>query len=407
MADHQGTILIDKDLRPAYYDDFHCLAADCRFSCCKGWRISFDKRDYLSLKRQAGSPEFNTRIENALRRIRKDPPAGHYGEFDMHTGACPLLREDCLCALQLEKGHSALPKVCQVFPRGESSVSSGYLERSLSPACEGVLELLWNLPEGIAFRSDPLPKDKWKRMRIREGQPLAEYFPVVREWCVDRLQDRRFPIPERLLILGMGLWRLAEGEAVEEWLPWALALPENTDGLTIEQSDRALSKFLSSNLRVLTRIKVSGTNFQGIRGELAKGVGIQIRIRAEESVLSIPIQPYREAQGRYNAAFKEREYFMENLLVALLFHLYMPDLSSPEALWKSYANLCSLYSFYRFAAVMSCREGASGDKAELFRQMVCVSRGLIHNRGFQNTIRDELFQHDSATLAHMAILLCG
>ena len=53
------------------------------------------------------------------------------------------------------------------------------------------------------------------------------------------------------------------------------------------------------------------------------------------------------------------------------------------------------------------REGASGDKAELFRMVVCASRGLIHNTPEKARLRDELFQNDSATLAHMAILLGG
>lgn len=52
MPQTQKSVLVDKDLRPAYFDNFHCLAADCRLSCCKGWHISFDKKDYLSLKRE-------------------------------------------------------------------------------------------------------------------------------------------------------------------------------------------------------------------------------------------------------------------------------------------------------------------------------------------------------------------
>ena len=92
MAD-SVSIKINKDLRPAYYDDFHCLAADCRFSCCKAWRISFDKKDYLSLKRQKGTEDLNNRLEHGLRRIRKGPLAEtYYGVFDMSGGDCPLLR---------------------------------------------------------------------------------------------------------------------------------------------------------------------------------------------------------------------------------------------------------------------------------------------------------------------------
>ena len=114
------SINIETDLRPAYYDEFHCLAAGCRLSCCKGWRISFNKKDYLSLKRQEGSDDLNARLADGLHRIRKGPLTEiHYGEFDMSTDDCPLLREDCLCALQMEKGHDALPVVCRTFPRGQ------------------------------------------------------------------------------------------------------------------------------------------------------------------------------------------------------------------------------------------------------------------------------------------------
>ena len=39
--------------------------------------------------------------------------------------------------------------------------------------------------------------------------------------------------------------------------------------------------------------------------------------------------------------------------------------------------------------------------------MVCASRGLMHNTPQKAKLRDEFFQNDSATLAHMAILLSG
>ena len=239
MAEHQESFLIDKDLRPACYDDFHCLMSECRYSCCKvSWRITFNKKDYLALKRQNGSPDLEARMERALRRVRKDLPAEHYGEFDMHSGECPLLREDCLCALQVEKGHEVLPKVCQTFPRAES-YTPGYLEKSLTPACEGVLELLWNLPEGLEFRSDPLPKELQRTLHLQEQGLHLMYFPLIREWCVDVLQDRRFPLPDRLLLLGLGLRRLADGEKdYAAWLLWARALPESAEHL-LDQIGRA------------------------------------------------------------------------------------------------------------------------------------------------------------------------
>ncbi len=56
---------------------------------------------------------------------------------------------------------------------------------------------------------------------------------------------------------------------------------------------------------------------------------------------------------------------------------------------------------------MSCRESVSGNRDELFRLLVEVGMVLLHSRMSQNRLRDEFFQNDSATLAHMAVLLCG
>ena len=94
-------------------------------------------------------------------------------------------------------------------------------------------------------------------------------------------------------------------------------------------------------------------------------------------------------------------------MVCIFFHLHMPQMSNPESLWKSFVNFCNLYSFYHFMAVMSCREGVVDNREELFRLLVFASRSLIHNGQRQSQLRDEFFKNDSATLAHMAILLGG
>ena len=405
MAD-SVSIKINKDLRPAYYDDFHCLAADCRFSCCKAWRISFDKKDYLSLKRQKGTEDLNNRLEHGLRRIRKGPLAEtYYGEFDMSGGDCPLLREDGLCILQIEKDHAALPLVCRAFPRARSYLPE-YLERSLSPACEGVLELLWNLPDGVEFRSDPLPKKERGTLTVSGERPLVPFFQPIREWCIDILQDRRLPLPQRILLIGFALRELAEGEMdIPAWLTRARALPEAEELPGLPQEENALAMFLTSNLRTLNLLETTGADYAGIQSGVPRALGVTLRMDALQ--VTIPTAPYRAARQRYEEKFKDREYFMENLMVSLFFQLNLPNLKSGEELWKSYVNFCNLYAFYRFMAVASCREGGAGDKAELFRLIVFASRGMIHNGARQTALRDELFQNDSATLAHMAILLGG
>lgn len=403
MADKKGKILVDKDLRPVYYDDFHCLAQDCRFSCCKGWKITFSKKDYLSLKRESGSPELKEKLKSGLRRVRNSTSDLTYGEFNMDSGVCSLLREDGLCGLQTERGHGALPYVCRTYPRMESYTSSGCLERSLSPSCEAVLKLLWNLPEGIEFCSDPLPKAEHKRIEpIAEG-PMPYWFPVVREWCVDRLQDRRFSLPERILLMGLGLKELAEGGTdIDRWMEWAALLPERTDvSALLPEGDRELVLYLGNCLHVLLLIRTMDRDLCMVSRELAEA----LRLKINSDTLTFSAAAYQEARARFEECFRDRDYFMENLMTAAFFHLRLPRMGSAEELWKSYLNFCNLYAMYRFLAVMSCREGVEDARAELFRLLVFAGRSLIHNDKRQTDLRDELFKNDSATLAHMAILV--
>ncbi len=409
MAEKQTKmVLVDKDLRPAYYDDFHCLAADCQLSCCKGWNITFDKKDYLSLKRQQGSEDLNQRMKGGLRRLRGERSAqtGHYGEFVIGSGSCPLLRDDCLCALQAEKGHEALPYICQVYPRSEARKPSGYLERSLSPSCEAVLALLWDLPEGIDFRSDPLPTKDQQQIIFSEEEATALWFPVVREWCIDRLQDRRFPLGQRILIMGMGLQELAHSHGdIQRWMERAVLLPENVDPsnmLPTGITERLV--VLSGCLRTLLAIVSKDPEFIANRSSIFEA--LHLEFHPGTTNLTIPMDVYQQARDRYQENFKDYDYFMENLMVTLFFHLRMPHTATMEEMWKDYVNFCNLYSLYHFMAVMSCREGAAGDRAELFRQIVLTSRELVHNYTRQTFLRDQFFERDNASLAHMAILLC-
>ena len=410
MADQ---LPIHYDLRPAYYDRFQCLAGACRFSCCKGWNITFNKKDYLALKRQEGSDELTANLKQNVRRIRQGPNAERfYGEFDMSGGTCPLLREDGLCSLQLEKGHGALPEVCRVFPRTQAYSDSGYLERRLTPACEAVLELLWDLPDGVDFVADPLPKSKIRTLVMGTSGPLRPRFQELRSACIDLLQDRRRPLAQRILLMGLALKELADGEEdVDGWLARTRTLaddPETDRRLQLPDQQKTLSMFLTNNIRVMLASQSPNRELSTVLKEVLDGLGAVLTFEGGQAVnFSLPNGPYLAARARFEENFQDRAYFMENLMVSLFFNLQVPDPVDREKLWKSYVDFCNLYSFFRFMAVASCREGAAGDKAELFRMMVCASRGIMNNTPQKTKLRDEFFQNDSATLAHMAILLCG
>ncbi len=406
-------IPVEYDLRPAFYDDFQCLAGDCRLTCCKGWHITFDKKDFMFLKRQTGSPDFNARMSHALRRIRSGRLSERFfGEIQLKKdGLCPLQCENGLCILQLEKGHMALPLVCRTFPRMEAPLPSVYLERTLSPACEGVLALLWDLPDGIDFRSDPLPPSQRRKASLGPQGSLNAHFQEIRSQCIDFLQDRRISLPQRILLMGVALKNLVDGERdLSRWMTRVQFYSEQAAAGQIslgEEHEQSLHKFLANNLRLLPMLPQAEDDFKTVPQEMLEALVIDGRLENGVSRATVSSLLYRDARDRFQEQFGSREYFMENLMVALFFQLHFPVLDSPEELWKSYVSFCSLYSVFRFLAVMSCRAAAAGDQDELFRLLVYASRTLIHNGQVQDAVRDMMFETDSSSLAHISILLGG
>ena len=399
------TIKVETALMPAYYKDFHCIMGACQDNCCDdSWKIWFSKKDYLTVKRAPKSPELEEEMRKGMRRLRE--PGQMYAEFCItEWGRCAFHTPEGLCALQLECGEETLPKVCRVFPRTELYTPHAR-EFSLSPACEGVVALLWDLPQGIDFIEEPLhPKD------VRYSQPenaAAARFAPIRSLFIDVLQERSLKLPQRLLLLGLltqqfqGLdWE--DEAALDGWLERAVVLlhdPSVAGELEKLPHDRQL--FLSNGVRVLIDAFIRGKML--LRNELLEAISENWW---EQDMRKFIIQGdrYQALEEKLDELLGHSEYFFENIMVTLAFHLKFPLLSSPEELWKSYVNLCNLYSFYRFASVCACQKEVS--RTRLTHVIVQVSRALLHNSTRQANLREELFKNDSATLAHMAILVGG
>lgn len=424
MADPVWKQSVQMDLRPAYYDAFRCLAQDCRLSCCKGWNVTFDKKDYEKLRQHARIPVLAESLNAGLSKLEKESlkkQTRHYAELKMQNGACPLLAENGLCRLQLHSGEQALPFVCRTFPRVERYSRMGYLERSLTLGCEGVLYQLWNLPDGVEFCSDPLTPQRCGT--ISGDTPpsiLPEQCHHIRSLCIDLLQDRRLPLSQRVLLVGLRLQALIQGqEEPAEWLAATeglLNLPETVEIAKplMVSDERAKTMCLINNVVLLERLKANSPAFKVLHSVLFETLNFEVKSDFKNE--TIFMGPYQKAQEKFESLYRDEEYFFENLAVALFFHLNMPTGSTKEEWWKSYVNYCNILSFYRFLAVLSTTavlpplNGEAldpGSKEALIYLLTQASRALLHNSRRTNQLRDEFFKNDSATLAHMAILLCG
>ena len=399
----QRNILVQTSLTPSYYQKFHCLMDACQDTCCGGWAIEFNKKDFLKIKRTVQSGALKEKMDQALTRLRTKTHDDKYAEIRMsEAGRCPFHSDEGLCLLQLEYGEAVLPDVCRTFPRGMMYTAAA-LERTLSPTCEGLLALLWELPEGIDFIEEPLAKKDCKMYKARS---LVEArFGEIRALCIDVIQERALRVPQRLTLLGLLFQQLGaldweDGEAVDHWLLRGEALLHMPElAAQLDEMPRDRETYLNYNYEL----------FRHMRGELGQELNramADIHIDAKKGLVGGFDGPrYQELERRLEELLGHSEYFFENLLVAITFGKGFPALVSPETLWKSYVSLCAMYSVYRCAAVCACGEEASRER--LFHALVYISRQTLHNNIFMNKMTSDCFEKDNASLAYLTILVNG
>ena len=163
MQDDQEADL--RELYPAHYTCFHCIASSCDFSCCREWKIYAD--DITFRKWQKKGIRKVTRRVNGQRVVRL-----------VENLNCTHLAEDGLCRIITEYGEGLIPETCRTFPR-EVREYPDRRERSLMLACPAVIDLLTAgfsvLQTGSTEEREEGPEELRKRwMQIIRGSSTPE-----------------------------------------------------------------------------------------------------------------------------------------------------------------------------------------------------------------------------------------
>ena len=133
-----------REIYPAFYKKFKCIANRCEDSCCKDWDIDIDSE----------TERFYQTVQGALGdKIRRKLADDEYNErvFKVENGRCPFWNQDMLCDIFIGIGEEHLSETCGSFPR--VAIEYGDIrEHILSFAC----------PEAA-------------RLMLREEQPYADF----------------------------------------------------------------------------------------------------------------------------------------------------------------------------------------------------------------------------------------
>ena len=129
---------------PDYYREFHCLAGECRHSCCVGWEIDIDPETAARYRALPGE-EWAWLRES----IVGDPPRFLLDEAER----CPCLREDGLCRLILTLGEESLCQICRDHPRFRNEWP-GRTEIGVGACCEEAARLILSQEKPLTLTED-------------------------------------------------------------------------------------------------------------------------------------------------------------------------------------------------------------------------------------------------------------
>ena len=326
-------------LVPDYYPDFSCKMGACRSACCVGWPISVTMEDYFHLLGVSCSDALRRRLDVAM-HLCEHPTREEYAQITpRYDGQCPLRMEDGRCAVHAELGEGALSAVCRLYPRGVRTEDGP--ECSCANSCEAVPELLLHHPQPLGFRRIPLT------IREPETPRRSCFFETmgraqeIRLWLIARMQDRRYPLPRRLLALGEALHAMDDALSVRDGARVARLLSGEEEvpvPLDVHPGREQLQFGLQVAGRMLEMIDRSSQSVRAYGEEALAYFGTD----------GEAMRHYGVARRHFEGLIPQWETWFEHLLVNHMYFIQFPFQDRPVSLREEFLALCAVYALLRF-----------------------------------------------------------
>ena len=219
------------------FQNFHCIAGDCKHSCCIGWEIDIDE-DALDDYRQVGG-DFGRRLSTNIEWT--DTPHFKLTKDER----CPFLNQQNLCDIILNLGEESLCQICTDHPRFRNFFSD-HTEIGLGLCCEAAAKQV------LSF------KEKAEEVVLVEedgSEPLSEWEQTIlsaRQKLMDIAQDRSLPFSARLQKISDYAGAKAAQKSLSDWAAFYKTLerlsPDWDEELEILPFEQLLVYFLYRHL---------------------------------------------------------------------------------------------------------------------------------------------------------------
>ncbi|VBB08603.1 Hypothetical protein LUCI_3881 [Lucifera butyrica] len=356
----------EKTFEPQYFQSFHCSVGNCLDSCCTGWDIAIDKETYVAYQ-NCQEPLLKPLFQENLVINDKSVANSTYVPYALvktNQYICPFLTSRKLCIIQKTLDETALSMTCATYPR-TFNVVNGVLERSLNLSCPEAARLALLNEDPMQFESYEFvvgvrnPEVPLLNTQSSAQNKPYQYFYAIRDFIVALLQDRTYPLWQRLIILSVFCGRLEQviAENYETDIPCLLSY---FNAKIREGEFRAAMSEAETNLemqiqvvKVLLdhrlRVGFVSNRFLACINEFKQGLGIGEAAPDEDAVAR-----YAEAYSKYYQPLLERhEYILENYIVNYVFKNLFPfgpqknSFFEPQSIYDEYILLALHYSLIK------------------------------------------------------------
>ncbi len=406
-------------LEPSYMKAFNCIGSECEDSCCIGWKVVIDKGTYLRYKK-AQDKELKPLFQRMINRERHQNNDVSYGKIKMvENGGCPFLDKESLCKIHRKLGAEYLSDTCALYPRHVNQID-GRLERSAVVSCPEIARIALLYSKGIQF--EQVEEDIKNRISIQksfdtEGHLYINrperYFWDIRMFSLSLLQDRRYTLGERLVILGM-VYKRIDKLYLNNNIKEISSMLENMSDIIETMDLKKDIENIPTNIQMQfdlakgiiglrTQLGVPNQRYKECINETLIGLGLKDGEEVEnmESI----VENYKHNYNNYLLPYiKEKEYILENYLVNEYFKDIMP-FGNYGTIWDSYIFLCILYGMIKLHMIgmAGYHKGLTDDLT--LKLIQSFSKVILHNNEYIQGIIKLLKEHEYDSLAYMSILV--
>lgn len=175
---------------PHYYDEFTCIASECKDNCCiGGWEIDIDDETanyYLNLP-----GEFGDRLRKAIGRTDEYC-------FKLKDGKCPFLDNHNLCEIYKELGEDKMGVVCTQFPR-YTEYFGNIKEMGIGLACEEAERIILTDKKPFLLVSIDIDEEEIEDEEFDSG--LSEYLFELRDIIFNMLDNENINLYQKMIYL--------------------------------------------------------------------------------------------------------------------------------------------------------------------------------------------------------------